>query len=83
MHYQTATYSDPVTRSRRTFLAIRIRPIGEQCLQELVIAAGNKVQQIFDEGIFILVRHSSDIIRNVTSIMFDQKLRSTGFEMWI
>ena len=40
------TNLDPVAGGRRPLLAVRVRTIGEETLQELVATAANEVQQV-------------------------------------
>lgn len=82
MRYR-APYPDPVTGSRRPLLAVGIRPVWEQSLQELVGAGADHVQQILDEHVFILVCHTRDVVHDVSSIVLDQKLCTTTLKVGV
>src|SRR5579863_3849085 len=71
----------PVARSWRTFLAIGIRTFREQSLQECIATHRNEIQQVFDKGVLVFVRHSRNMVHDVTSIVFDQELRPASLEV--
>ncbi len=71
----------PVACGWRTFLAIGIRTVREQCLQKCVTAHRNEIQQIFDESVLVLVRHPCNMVHDITSIMFDQELRPASLKV--
>lgn len=70
--YRTGfTHLDPVTCSWRTLLAIGIWSIREKCLKKRVTTQRNKIKQIFDEGVLVLIRHACDVVHDITSVVFD------------
>ena len=75
------THLDPVTCSWRTLLAIGIWSIREQCLKKRVTTLSNKIKQIFDKGVLVLIRHACDLVHDITGVMFDQELSSASLKM--
>lgn len=77
------TNLNSVTSGGRPLLAIWVDSVWEKSLNERVTTTGNKVQQILDERILVLICHTSYIVHHVTSIMANQKLSTAGLEMGI
>lgn len=50
-------------------------------MQELVLARIHEVQYVLDQGVLVLVRHSSDIVSHISSIMPDQELVASRLEI--
>ena len=74
-------YLDPVASSRRPLLAVRVWAVWEKALQELVAAGANEIQEILQEEVLVLIRHTSHVVHHITSIVLDQELRAAGLEV--
>ena len=72
---------DSIASGGRTLLAVGVRAVWEQILQELVPTARHEIQQVLDQGILVLISHSSNIVHHVSGVVFDQELRSSGFKV--
>jgi hypothetical protein len=72
-----------VTCSRWPLLTIGVGTIREERLEELVSTAPNKVQKVLQQEILVLVRHSLDIVHDISSIVLHQELRATSLEVRI
>ncbi|SRR6266702_2296924 len=75
------TCLDPVTCRRRTLLAIGIWTFREQCLKESVTARRNKIEQVLDEGVLVLVCHTCYMVHDITGVVLYQKLGSAGLKV--
>ena len=64
-------YLDPVASSRRPLLAVRVWAVWEKALQELVAAGANEIQEILQEEVLVLIRHTGNIIHDVAGIVLD------------
>ncbi len=74
---------DPVARSRRPLLAIRIGPVREESLQELIATRPDEVQQVLHEEVLVLVSHPRNVVHHITGIVLDQELRAASLEVGI
>lgn len=52
-------------------------------MHEIVAALTNQIEQIFQELIFVLIRHALDSIVDVTSVVLDNELSLPGLEVRI
>lgn len=77
------THLNSVSGSRRPLLVVRIDAIWEQRLQESISTASNEIEQILDERILVLVGHASDVVHDISSVVADQELGTTSFEMGV
>lgn len=83
LHQRASTGFNLVPSARGSFLAIGIRAVREQALEELVARARNEICQVLHEGVLVLVRHPSDSVHHVSGIVLHQELRATRFEVGI
>ena len=74
-------YLDSIPSSWRSLFAVWVNSIREKSLQELVAATSHKIQQVFDKRVLVLVGHASDIVHHIPSVMPDQELGASSFEM--
>ena len=66
-----AAYLNPVAGCRRPLLAVRVGTIREKTLKELVAAGTDEIEEILEQKILVLVRHTSDVVHDITSVMLD------------
>ena len=77
------TCFDPVTCSRWPFLAVRVRTVREESLQELVAAGADEIQEILEKKVLVLVGHTRDVVHHVSGIVLNKELRSASLEVGI
>ena len=83
MDHGNATHLDPISSSWRPLLAVRVWTVGEQTLQELVLAGADEVQKILEQQILVLIRHARHVIHHVACVVLDEELSTTSFEVCV
>ena len=83
VHKRIGTRFDPVTCRRRPFLAVGIGPFRKEADQECIGRAVHEVQNVFEQGVLVLLCHALDVVHDITCIVPDKELGSTGLEVWI
>ena len=77
------SYLDSVPSCWRPFLAVRIRSVWKQRLEELVATATYEIENILHQSVLVFVRHARDIVHHISSVMLHKKLGPTGLEVGI
>ena len=78
---QLKAHLDSVASRWRPLLAIGIRTVREEALQEGIATGPNQVVDVLDESIFVLVRHARDIVRDISGVVLDHELIATRLEV--
>jgi len=74
---------DLISSGRRSLLVGRIDLVGEELLQESVRTGRDEIQDVLDQTVLVLVRHSRDVVEHLSSIVLDEELGTSRLEVGV
>lgn len=72
---------DSISSGRGPLLAVGVWPVGEETLQEGVRRGSHEVEQVLVENVFVLVRHSGDVVCDVACVVLDYEFTASRLEL--